>query len=337
MTMQPIDHPCVWRGEEIVGRADWRRDIASGDVERLVAWAANSDAAAPAPPAFAGLLRQVQHDLEHGSGACLLRGAPFDALSEDQIRRLFSRSAELVGTPVSQSADGETVFSVRDEGYSVDHPKARGPNTKKRLSFHSDRCDVIAFACLRPAASGGENQIVSAAAVFNELLATQPDVVATLMQPFYYQRHNVDVGNERPWCRQPVFSFCEGRFAASYLRVLINRAHASPDLPDLSREQVAALDALEATCARPEMHYTFRLERGDLLFLNNWVVLHRREEFTDHADPQLRRHFLRMWLSPPNSRPIDPLFLDNFGATAAGAPRGGMRAVSDSQSSGPRV
>jgi len=35
---------------------------------------------------------------------------------------------------------------------------------------------------------------------------------------------------------------------------------------------------------------------------------------------------LRIWLSVPNSRPIDPLFQDNFGATEGGSLRGGMQA-----------
>ena len=77
------------------------------------------------------------------------------------------------------------------------------------------------------------------------------------------------------------------------------------------------------------MQHRFFLERGDLLFLNNWTTLHRRTEFEDHDTPELKRHLLRVWLSVPNSRPIDPLFVDNFGATEAGAIRGGMRAVSE--------
>ena len=42
-------------------------------------------------------------------------------------------------------------------------------------------------------------------------------------------------------------------------------------------------------------------------------------EFADHELPELRRHLLRIWLSVPNSRPLDPRFQDNYGATAAGA------------------
>jgi hypothetical protein len=64
---------------------------------------------------------------------------------------------------------------------------------------------------------------------------------------------------------------------------------------------------------------------GDILLLNNWVTLHRRTAFEDDDDPAKRRHLLRLWLAMPNSRPISPLFLENYGATAAGAVRGGMR------------
>ena len=76
---------------------------------------------------------------------------------------------------------------------------------------------------------------------------------------------------------------------------------------------------MEALCG------DFRLQAGDILFLNNWVTFHRRTAFEDHSEPERRRHLMRMWLSVPNSRPLDPRFEEHFGATAAGALRGGMR------------
>ncbi|MGI9518524.1 MAG: TauD/TfdA family dioxygenase, partial [Pirellulaceae bacterium] len=100
-----------------------------------------------------------------------------------------------------------------------------------------------------------------------------------------------------------------------------------PDMTEIQRE---ALDFLEVVAAEPEMHVTFRQQPGDILFLNNWVTLHRRTAFEDYEDLELRRHILRVWLSMPNSRPLDPMFAGNYGATEAGAIRGGMRATSNS-------
>jgi hypothetical protein len=73
------------------------------------------------------------------------------------------------------------------------------------------------------------------------------------------------------------------------------------------------------------MHAKFRQESGDMVFMNNWVTLHKRSAFEDWPEPERRRHILRIWLSMPNSRPLDPVFADNYGAVAAGALRGGMK------------
>ena len=332
------DYGSPWRGEELLTRPDWQQELSREEVVELeqtisavTAGGRETDSLSRSDLSLDGTqagrrLREIQHQLEHGSGACLVKGLAGADRSGDQWRRLFWAIALHLGTPVSQSAAGERIFSVPDEGFRIGQPQARGPNTRKRLSFHTDRCDVIAFLCLQQAKSGGENQIVSSIAVYEELLRRRPDLAEVLRQPFYYARHNVDTGNRQPWCRQPIFSFCEGQFACSYLRVLIDRAYAMPELPEITDQQREALDMIETIAAEPAMHITFRQEPGDLLLLNNWITLHRREEFEDYEEQERRRHILRIWLSMPNSRPLDPLFADNYGATAAGAIRGGMRA-----------
>ena len=130
-----------------------------------------------------------------------------------------------------------------------------------------------------------------------------------------------------PFCEQPVFSFFEDHFACCFLRVLIDRADADPDLPDLTPIQKEALDFLEETAGRPENAVRFLQRSGDILLLNNWVTLHRRSEFVDRDVPAEKRCLFRVWLSVPNSRPLVPAFLDNYGSVEAGAVRGGMRPI----------
>ena len=329
---QPLDNPSLWRGQELQERADWQIHFTEPEIEELL-FAANSFADKSAEeikltdielPQLATRLARVQHDLEHGSGAVFLRGLPAGNLDQAALARIFWMIAVHLGTPISQSAEGERIFSVADAGYAPDDPRTRGPNTRRKLSYHTDRCDVIGFCCHRQAKSGGENRIVSSMALYNEILEQRPDLLEVLCEPFYYLRHTVDGGNDQPWCRQRVFSFCEGHFAANLLRVLINRAHAHRDLPDLTDQQVEALDLVETLADEPRLHHSFRQEPGDLFFVNNWVNLHRRTEFEDWPEPDRRRHILRIWLSMPNSRPLDPLFADNYGAVEAGALRGGM-------------
>lgn len=275
---------------------------------------------------FATVLDETADILEHGVGARWFHDLPVDDYDEDDLKRMFWGIGRHLGTPVSQSAKGERIFSVRDAGFGMENPKARGPNTARGLRFHTDRCDVIGFLCLQQAKSGGENELVSAKAVYNAILETRPDLLPALHEPYYYLRHTVDLANEKPYCRQPIFAEHEGRFLANVLRVLIDRAEAHPDIPNHRPDQMEALDYLDTIAEDPARHVRFRQKRGDMLLVNNFALFHRREAFEDHPDPAQRRHLLRLWLSMPNSRALPHWFACHYGNTAAGALRGGMKA-----------
>ena len=275
-------------------------------------------------PRFGDRLRRAQHDLEHGSGAFFLRGWPIERYDEAQNAKMFRGLASHLGTPISQSAAGEELFRVEDAGFADDHPKARGPNTKKPLHFHCDRCDVIGFLCVRQALHGGENYLVSSPAVHNAILERRPDLLEELYRPWYYKTHNVDTANDDPWCHQPIFAIEDGRFVGYVLRVLIDRAYELPELPDMTTSQREALDLLDAVCAEPAMHHRFRQEPGDMLFVNNFITFHSRGGFEDHAEREKKRLLYRIWLATPDSRKLPDSFAGSFGATAAGAIRGGI-------------
>ena len=121
---------------------------------------------------------------------------PVTQWGDELTTRAFWLLASRLGTPLSQSPAGERLFHVRDRGYAPEDPRFRGPASRKRLSFHTDRCDVIAFACLRQAAHGGDNFIVSSVALYEELRTRNCAVLATLRKPFPYLRHTVDTANE---------------------------------------------------------------------------------------------------------------------------------------------
>ena len=49
--------------------------------------------------------------------------------------------------------------------------------------------------------------------------------------------------------------------------------------------------------SRPELQLTFEMQRGEIQLLNNRFILHSRTAFEDHAQPERRRHYARLWLS----------------------------------------
>ena len=63
---------------------------------------------------------------------------------------------------------------------------------------------------------------------------------------------------------------------------------------------------------------------GTYQFLNNHVTLHTRTAFEDFEMPDLKRHLLRLWFSPPNSRTLDKGFQPFFRKIKGGTVRGGF-------------
>ena len=58
--------------------------------------------------------------------------------------------------------------------------------------------------------------------------------------------------------------------------------------------QIEALDAIENIAKAVQLD--IRTQAGDIHFINNFAILHRREGFVNGEAPQQRRHLVRMRL-----------------------------------------
>lgn len=332
--MKKILGKSVWYGEDLQNSSCWKFSFSTEELDEIdvaLKKVSNlSDLESITPKTFllpitSKKLKTIQIFIEENVGIVLLKKFPREKYTTEEITIIFWALSQYIGTPISQTPTGEKIFNVRDVGFPKGHPKSRGPNTKNKLSFHTDRCDVIGFFCVEKAMEGGENLIVSSATLHNEILENYSNLLPVLYQTFYNKRHNFDAGNELPYCQLPVFSVHEGYFATNIMRVLIFRAHEMKEVPDLTSLQIEALEKIEELAHDPKMHIKFTLDRGDILFVNNFINLHSRTEFNDFDAEAKKRNFLRLWLSVPNSRPLSPLFAPNYGNTNAGAIRGGIK------------
>jgi hypothetical protein len=87
--------------------------------------------------------------------------------------------------------------------------------------------------------------------------------------------------------------------------------------------QVEALDLFDALAndRRLAMHMEFR--PGDIQLVHNHTLLHDRTAFQDWPEPARKRHLLRLWLAPPDARPLPPVFAERYGSVIPGE-RGGV-------------
>lgn len=252
-------------------------------------------------PALQTAFAPVVDALKSGSGFAIVDRIPMDEYSPQEARLLFWLLGQLIGPQYEQNSGGSVLFDVRDEGQDV-RKGARYAVTNLELTFHTDNArskivpDYVGLLCARPARSGGISQLVNAYAVHNEMLHHHPEELATLYEPFYFDRRGLNLKNEPEISEFPILEWNGNELLCRFIRLYIEVAHKKKGQP-LTPGQVRALDIFQETVQQEKFRVEFTMERGQILFTNNHWILHNRTTFEDHTDPTLKRHLVRLWLA----------------------------------------
>ncbi|RIT41612.1 hypothetical protein D2E80_23250 [Mycobacteroides abscessus] len=234
--------------------------------------------------------------LHRGPGFVRLRAFPIRELTDNQIEHAYLGLGELLGRPVGQDRHANLLTHIRDERVAAE-PGVRKYRTNLRQDFHSDGSDLVGLLCLRPAKSGGESKIVSAHAVYNEMLRRAPHLVEVMYRPMPWDRNNEQPVGEPPFFELPPIIDIDGTPRVFFIAWYIRDSQRHLEAPRLTNEQLQALALAETIANDPAFHIEMQFAPGDVQLLNNTTVLHSREQYTDHDDPALRRHLLRLWLT----------------------------------------
>jgi hypothetical protein len=312
---EPVVSPAAWRATDVGDVTQWTHVLGEAERDEIVA-AANAARAEGlgigtltrerfALPGLASKLDAWVEELDQGRGFLLLRRFPTDRLPADAVELAFVGLGLHLGTPVSQDAHGSILGHVRDERQPRDTPAVRLYRTNARQDFHTDGADLVGLLCLRDAKVGGESKIASAHAVYNEMLRRRPDLVDVLFQPLPWDRNDEQGDSEAPFYMLPAFTEAEGKPRVFFIAWYIRDSQRHAQAPRLSTQQLEALALLEGIANDPRIHVSMDFAPGDLQFINNAKILHAREAYEDHQDPERRRHLLRLWLAASRFTSVD--------------------------------
>jgi hypothetical protein len=339
-----ITGPVAWHGRDMLASTEWIHPLSSHGIDELDAalrevrrrglvWPKFGRDDFPLPT-LSRELAGVLDVLENGRGFVLLRGIPVDRYDEEAIKTLYWGLGSHLGWPRYQNAMGELIGEVRDENRhygevrepSMDPALGRSSRSKARsagpLRWHTDRCDVVSLLTIRQAAHGGLSKIVSAVSVSNAIRERRPDLHALLCQDYVRSRQGEEAGGEHRTFAMPIFCWHEGKFTTQYSRTFVEAAQKLPGVPRHTPAHDEALDLHAALCE--ELCFVMDFKPGDLQLLNNHVIYHGRTDYQDADGRDQDRLLLRLWLAPPNSRPLPPSYLPIWGTTAPGVPRAGI-------------
>ena len=329
--------PGLWRGANLQSSQDWIYRFPLEALAEIEAALRAVQARKLAPPdfgkadfplpKFAARLEAMLDELEHGRGFFLMRGFPIERFSEAEAEIIFWGLGIHLGLPLSQNADGHLLGHVRNLGLDINKTNVRAYQTTAELIFHNDQSDLILLLCLKQSKSGGLSRLVSVTAIQNEIQRRRPDLLEELYRPYCIDRRG-ERGREDegdlPYYAIPVLSYHKGLVSARYIRGYIESAQRFAEVPRLTPKQIESLDLFDAVANSPGMALSFQMEPGDFQIANNYCVLHSRTNFEDYPEIERRRHLLRLWIAPPNSRELPPCFETRFGTCEGGKLRGGI-------------
>lgn len=319
-----ITHPAAWTPETLFQREqDWVYTLGDDDIAELdAAWQSAKAAGLVVPrfgkeafplPRLMAKLAPYQHQLDAGLGLLQIKGFPVDRYSKDAASLIFWGLGMHFGAPWAQNNRGHLLGDVINEGKSLDDPSARGYQTTATLNMHTDGADLVALLFLKQADVGGESTVVSALSIYNLLAQRNPEALAILVSKSWcIDWRNEQKEGDLPYHRGPLFTDVNGQVSCFALTPYVRSAQRFPEVPRLTAEEIAALDAFDAASEDPSLLVTFKQEAGDIFFLNNHFHAHGRSSFVDADDLNERRHLRRLWLQSSAWDSHRPLIMQNI-------------------------
>jgi len=305
----PFDSALLWRGAELpdeAGRVPLGPE-ASGEIETV----AELLEANPVPiealhgdafriDACRQAIQAVREALFRGPGFAILDRLPLERIPARQHAAVHWLLCTLLSRPVAQKWRGDMTYEVTDTGRAPGNG-VRPDKTNAGQSFHTDNSynlcppEVVSLLCVRTAMEGGQSLLVSFPAVHERLAGEAPELLARLYRPFVFDRQREHAPGDAMTLEHALFENHGGRLLARLSRFQVINGHALAGKA-LDPPGEAALQALEEAMSAPGQAKAFSFEPGQVQFVNNHLLGHRRTAFRDWPQPQRKRLLHRLWL-----------------------------------------
>lgn len=299
-----VESPAAWRVADLPSGSALYWRLSAVEIRALEKGARAAQAHGGAPDtlgakdfafdALAPTLGAWRRELLQGRGFVLVRGVPVRTWPRDVLDLVMRGIGLGFGRLGMQNARGDVIGEVRNTGAADRDPFVRNYVTDREFRFHCDAADLLGLLCLRRALRGGQSRLASSVTVFNELRRRRPDLAMRLFEPVL-----LDLRNEQPAGSPGYGALTPCAYAGGVLRTLyisdyFRSVGRHADVA-LGKTDMELLDLYEEIAGDPRNCISFDMEPGDLLLVNNHVMLHARTAFEDA--PGAERLMLRFLVS----------------------------------------
>ncbi|TAW39048.1 hypothetical protein ELI17_37410 [Rhizobium ruizarguesonis] len=243
--------------------------------------------------------RTADVSLRYGPGVLLLSSLPGEWLANGLADTFYLHLCKSLGRLDPHRGPFYDVYDRKIAGRT----HVRYSDTNLSHGFHTDSTsasnlpDVVGLLCVNQAPQGGATRLVNVSNVSARLATQNPKALAILHEELPRQTRSVTIGELDPTAvdTYPVLSgSSEARtLRCRYMRRWIEAGYGCAGCVPPSHV-INALEAFDRAMETDSAMLHFRMAPGEILFLNNHVILHDREAYQDlDGPPRLMR---RAWI-----------------------------------------
>ncbi|EFX00167.1 taurine catabolism dioxygenase family protein [Grosmannia clavigera kw1407] len=262
----------------------------------------------PLPNDLSERLSSAAYEVHRGRGLCQIQGLDPTLYSEADNLLVFLAIANYIGDKRGiQDKKGNVITHITDaKAWTVPYEKRHVVHTNQHLTWHCDMgADVLALQVRQVAARGGATMVASSWKIYNIVASERPDVIRVLAEPNW----PVHVSNRKSrHVLASLLEFHDGKLLMNFDPSRLGthpamkpRRSRPVAIPSLTEAQQEALRVVAAVAERNSLQ--LGTKAGDILFINNWALLHARSAYTDSGEEaegqgtvNQRRHLLRLWI-----------------------------------------
>ena len=187
---------------------------------------------------------------------------------------------------MSQNKFGHILGHVKDLGGDYSDANTRGYMTNDEMRFRTDACDYVGLLCLQTSKSGGESRDRELGDGLQQDPRDAPrprqDAAPSLSTARAAAK---SAKGELPYFAQPIVSFTDGYFSA----IGLTRRSKGAEAPACRNSHGAERGVRALPQAIDEHALDIDFQRGDIQFLDNFVMLHTRRCLRDWLGTMRRK------------------------------------------------
>ena len=238
---------------------------------------------------------QMDRHVYRNRGFFVIDGASYPDLDPEQRVHLTTHLAPCLGKPIvhhSKHLKQDLVTDVKDKGVRFTSSKNQNFSSSNQEAVeHTESTElptpIGAFLLhnIQPAYKGGANRFVNAYTLLDALEAADAGYVDVLKRPFWFDTAR----GER--VEAPIVSYDDhGNLDFRWMLAFLQ--NGKPYTTHWDGYAQMAIDAVRDLM--PKLRIKVTLGRGDIIIVNNKMMLHARDSFEDHPD-RPPRWLLRSW------------------------------------------